>query len=110
MVTFNELLCETNDIQNLATEFMQHYRDDPRGMFVMAKEMLLTGMHSGKNFCVYAAELLHTYKNSSPEELEDLIIAHTFPALKNHGFPEFASVGWGAAEQEMTKKYFRNAK
>ena len=106
----NEFLRESNEVQNLVDEFMQHYKDDPRGMYTLAKEMLLTGMHSGKNFSLYAAELLHTFKNSSPEEQEEIVIKHTFPFLKKHEYPGFSSVGWGAAEQEMTKKYFRNTK
>jgi hypothetical protein len=108
MNTFKEFQLESSEIQKLVDEFSQHYKDDPIGMYVMAKEMLITGMHSGKNFCMYAAELLHKFKNASAEELEDIIIAHTFPALKKHGYPEFSTPGWGAAEQEMTKTYFRN--
>lgn len=108
MNNFKEFLLETDDVQKLVDEFVHHYKDDPSGMFVMAKEMLITGMHSGKNFCMYAAELLHKFKNATPEELESIVIKHTFPFLKKHGYPKFSTLGWGAAEQEMTKKYFRN--
>ena len=108
MITFRQFLAESNDVQKLADDFKNHYKEDPSGMYVMAKEMLITGMHSGKNFCMYAAELLHKYKNASEEEREEIIITHTFPFLKKHGYPKFATPGWGAAEQEMTKTYFRN--
>ncbi len=108
MNSFKEFLLESSEIQKLVDEFSQHYKDDPSGMYVMAKEMLITGMHSGKNFCMYAAELLHKYKNASEEEREEIVITHTFPFLKKHRYPKFATLGWGAAEQEMTKTYFRN--
>lgn len=94
---------KTTTSNDLTTEFIEHYKNDPVGMFVHAKSSYLDAVSRAKNFSMKAAELNKSHQGMTKQEFQDSVLKHFGPHLKNHGFPKHASEGWGAAEQDMMK-------
>ena len=107
MITFKEYLKESVNYEKLAKEFMTEYSDDPRGAYMSAKESYLDAVSNLKSGYFYAADLNQQHKTMSSEDFEKSVIAHFFPYLKKHGYPKFASKGWGDAEHDMKTEMMR---
>lgn len=96
---------ESNDksIDDITSAFVEHYKEDPVGMFMHAKSSYLDAVGKAKNFSVKAAQLYKSHQSMSKSEFQNTVMAHFGPHLMKHGFPKHASTGWGEAEHDMMK-------
>lgn len=100
---FHEPLKESNDVDNITSDFVNHYKNDPVGAFMHAKSSYLDAVSRAKNFSMKAANLHKAHSSMSKQEFQDTVMKHFGSHLKKHGFPKHASEGWGKAEQDMMK-------
>lgn len=102
MKTFREFAI-VESIDDMTTDFVKHYKDDPVGAFMHAKSSYLDAVSRAKNFSMKAANLHRAHGSMSNQEFQNSVLNHFGPHLKKHGFPKHASEGWGRAEQDMMK-------
>lgn len=95
---------ESENDSELVSQFVEHYKDNPMGMFMNAKSSYLDAVGKAKNFSVYAAKLSRSHEGMSKNEFQDTVIKHFGPHLKKHGWPKHASPAWGEAEHDMLKR------
>lgn len=103
MKTFREFVV-LESVDDITSEFVKHYKDDPVGAFMHAKSSYLDAVGRARNISMKAATLHKSHASMSRSEFQDTIMKHFGTHLKKHGFPKHASEGWGRAEQDMMKE------
>lgn len=94
---------QSEDIDQITRDFVQHYENDPMGVFMHAKSSYLDAVGKAKHFSRKAAALYKSHANMSKQEFQDTVMKYFGKHLQNNGFPPHASEGWGKAEHELVK-------
>ncbi len=93
----------SEDVDQITRDFIQHYENDPMGVFMHAKSSYLDAVGKAKHFSRKAAALYASHANMSKQEFQNTIMKYFGKHLQNNGFPLHASEGWGKAEHELVK-------
>lgn len=94
---------QSEDVDQITRDFVQHYENDPMGIFMHAKSSYLDAVGKAKHFSRKAAALYKSHANMSKQEFQDTVMKYFGKHLQNNGFPPHASEGWGKAEHELVK-------
>lgn len=95
---------QSEDVDQITRDFVQHYENDPMGVFMHAKSSYLDAVGKAKHFSRKAAALYKSHANMSKQEFQDTVMKYFGKHLQNNGFPPHASEGWGKAEHELVKE------
>jgi hypothetical protein len=95
---------QSEDVDQITRDFVQHYENDPMGVFMHAKSSYLDAVGKAKHFSRKAAALYKSHANMSKQEFQDTVMKYFGKHLQNNGFPPHASEDWGKAEHELVKE------
>lgn len=95
---------QSEDVDQITRDFVQHYENDPMGVFMHAKSSYLDAVGKAKHFSRKAAALYKSHANMSKQEFQDTVMKYFGKHLQNNGFSPHASEGWGKAEHELVKE------
>ncbi len=91
-------------VGDITSEFINRYKDDPKGVYNQAKAAYLDAVSAAKSHSVKAAELHKSHETMSKIEFQNSVMKHFGKHLKKYGFPKHASKGWGDAEHDLLKE------
>ena len=101
---------ETQNVNQITTNFVKHYEDDPMGAFMHAKSSYLDAISRASTFSVKAHDLHKSHEKMSKEEFQNSVMNHFGKHLQVHGFPKHASQKWGYAEHAFVKELMHSDK